>query len=295
MGGKPEQGNGPCLLITGVKPDQKEGPLGYKALTGLTLGQLHQLAVLAREEIGSLTKPGAKRPPAVNLFHSVVLVVALMRRNLVQEAAGEIFGCSQSTVSRRWDLLRPVIGKVLASFVPDPAGVLGRAGTALVDGTVCPTWDWKAVPGLFSGKAGYAGMNVQVAAALNGDVAAIGPLPVHGARHDAYAFGASGLKALLEKSRPENDTVADLGYTGVCGIGTVPFKRVSGGELKGWQRGFNAGLSKIRSAAGHAIAKVKCWRMLSEEGGRYRCPIGKYESMLAAVTGLFFFAQYFNA
>jgi len=33
-------------------------------------------------------------------------------------------------------------------------------------------------------------------------------------------------------------------------------------------------LSKIRSAVEHAVAKVKCWRMLSEEGGRYRCPIG---------------------
>jgi hypothetical protein len=47
-------------------------------------------------------------------------------------------------------------------------------------------------------------------------------------------------------------------------------------------------LSKIRSAAGHAVAKVKCWRMLSEEGSRYRCPAGKYESTLAAVTGLIF-------
>jgi hypothetical protein len=34
--------------------------------------------------------------------------------------------------------------------------------------------------------------------------------------------------------------------------------------------------------------------MLSEEGGRYRCPIDKYESMLAAVTGLYFFALYSN-
>jgi len=34
--------------------------------------------------------------------------------------------------------------------------------------------------------------------------------------------------------------------------------------------------------------------MLSEEGGRYRCPISKYESMLTAITGLLFFAQYTN-
>ncbi len=197
-------------------------------------------------------------------------------------------------MSRRWDLLRPVIGKVLSSFVPDPVQVLGRGGTGLVDGTVCPTWDWKAVPDLFSGKAGYAGMNVQIAAALNGDVAAIGPVPVHGARNDAYAFGASGLKALLENSRGKDSTAADLGYAGVSGIGIVPFKRVSGGELKDWQREFNTVHGKMRSAVEHAVAKVKTWRMLSEEGCRYRCPLGKYESMLAAVTGLFFFAQYGN-
>jgi hypothetical protein len=268
--------------------------LEYKALTGLSWGQLTRLNIMVLGEIGSLAKPGAKKPPAIGLFRSVVMVVALMRRNLVQAAAGEIFGCSQPTVSRRWDLLRPVIGKVLSSFIPDPVQVLGRGGTALVDGSVCPVWDWDAIPDLFSGKAGYAGMNVQIAASLNGDVAAIGPVPVHGARHDAYAFGASGLKAILENSRETDDTAADLGYIGVSGIGIVPFKRARRRELKDWQREFNATLSRIRSAVEHAIAKVKCWRMLSEEGGRYRCPIGKYESMLAAVTGLFFFAQYSN-
>lgn len=264
----------------------------YKAFTGLSPGQLTRLSIMVTAEIGSLARPGAKKPPAVSLFHSIVMVVALMRRNLVQEVAGEIFGCSQPTVSRRWDLLRPVIGKVLASFIPDPAQVLGRRGTALVDGSVCPTWDWNAIPDLFSGKAGYAGMNVQIAATLNGDVAAIGPMPVHGARHDAYAFEVSGLKKMLENSRDKDDVAADLGYIGVDGIGIVPFKRVKGRELKDWQREFNADVSKIRSAVEHAIAKVKCWRMLSEEGGRYRCPIGKYESMLAAVTGLYFFVQY---
>lgn len=106
------------------------------------------------EEIGSLARPGAKKPSTVGLFDSVVMVVALMRRNLVQAAADEIFGCSQPTVSRRWDLLRPVIGKVLASFIPDPVQVLGRRGTPLVDGIVCPTWDWSAVPDLFPGKPG---------------------------------------------------------------------------------------------------------------------------------------------
>ena len=37
-------------------------------------------------------------------------------------------------------------------------------------------------------------MNLQIAATLSGRIAAIGPIPVHGARHDARAFAASGLR-----------------------------------------------------------------------------------------------------
>ena len=42
------------------------------------------------------------------------------RANITQAMAGDVLGCSQATVSRRWDLLCPVIGHVLASSVPDP-------------------------------------------------------------------------------------------------------------------------------------------------------------------------------
>jgi len=190
-------------------------------------------------------------------------------------------------VSRRWDLLRPLIAQVLAEFVAHPSEVVG-AGTVLVDGTICPTWDWRHIPDLFSAKAGYAGMNIQIAATLGGRLAAVGPIPVHGARHDAHAFAASGLTAALATM----PAAADLGYVGVEGIEIVPFKRPPGGDLNTTQAEFNTALSKIRAAVEHAIAHLKTWRMLSEEGGRYRAPIQKYQSMLQAVIGLFFFAAY---
>ena len=110
--------------------------------TGLTWGQLTRLSIMVVAKSTPSPSLSAKKPQAVDLFRSVVLVVALMRRDIVQAAAANMFKCSQPTVSRRWDLLRPVIGRALASFVPDPAQVLGRGGTALVDGTVSPTWDW---------------------------------------------------------------------------------------------------------------------------------------------------------
>jgi hypothetical protein len=262
-----------------------EKPLRYEAMTGLTGGQLAELTARVRQIVGGLTSAG--RPYGLGLFRSVAMVVSLMRKNLTQELAGAIFGVSQPTVSRRWDLLRPAIGEALAEFVPDPHQLIGQ-GTALVDGTVCPTWDWRAVPDLYSGKAGYPGMNLQVAATLDGRLAAVGATPVHGARHDAHAYPASGLAQALA----DLHTVADLGYLGVDGIDLAPIRKPAGGELHHADAEFNTHLSRIRAPVEHAIAHLKTWRMLSEEGGRYRPPIEKYASMLKAVIGLFFFSTY---
>jgi DDE superfamily endonuclease len=264
----------------------EEGPLNLDALTGLSSGQRLMLYGRCHMLIGQVAKPGG-RPPVIDLYRSIMLVVCLMRKNGTQEFTGAIFGASQSTVSRRWDLLRPIIARAVASFIPRPCEVLG-AGTALVDGTITPTWNWKHIPDLYSTKAGYAGMNVQVAANLYGDIAAVGPHAVHGARHDAYAFEASGLKEMLA------DTLAagDLGYVGVAGIGTTPIKRAAGCDLRTCDEEFNTEFNGIRAAIERAVATLKTWRMLSQEGGRYRAPIEKFEETLRAITGLLFFKAF---
>ncbi len=81
-------------------------------------------------------------------------------------------------------------------------------------------------------------MNIQIAATLSGRLAAVGPIPVHGARHDAHAFAASDLKTVLA----DLPTVADLGYVGVEGIELVPVKRSPGGDLTTSKAEFNTGL-----------------------------------------------------
>jgi hypothetical protein len=58
---------------------------------------------------------------------------------------------------------------------------------------------------------------------------------VHGARHDAHAFAASGLKDLLSGV----DAAADVGYIGVDGIHIVPFRTPPGGCLDECQAAFN--------------------------------------------------------
>jgi hypothetical protein len=75
--------------------------------------------------IGQVAKPGG-RPPAIDLYRSVMMVVCLMRKNGTQEFPGAVFGVSQSTVGRRWDLLRPVILRAVASFIPYARGTRCR-------------------------------------------------------------------------------------------------------------------------------------------------------------------------
>ena len=261
----------------------------YEVLTGLRHEQLQELSLRILGRAGDVVRAGG-RPAAIGLLGSVAMVVTLMRKNITQEVAGALFGVSQATVSRRWDLLRPLIADVLAGLVLCPREIAGK-GTLLVDGTVCPVWDWSAIPGLFSGKAGYPGMNVQIAATMAGDLAAVGPVPVRGARHDAHAFEASGLKDLIAGM----DAAADLGYTGVDGIVIVPFRTPPGGKLHDSKTAFNTGLSAIRAAVERAIAHLKTWRMLSEEGGRFRPPLAKFQSALTAIIGLFFFSNYYEA
>jgi DDE superfamily endonuclease len=254
----------------------------HEAITGLAGEQVDEVVARVTRHLGTdqLARPGG-RPSALGLYGSVVLVIHLIRRNPVQAVAAEFFGVSQSTVSRRWDLLRPIIATALTDLIPHPRAII-RGGTALVDGTMCPTWDWNEPGGLFSKKAGYPGMNVQIACDLDGELAAIGPVPVPGARHDAYAFAASGLRDLMDGI----DIVADLGYIGVEGIDLVPIRRRPGQELHEKAKQDNRVLSSIRAAVERAVAHVKTWRMLSEEGGRFRPPIEKFPEMLAAVWGL---------
>src|SRR5947199_8658847 len=125
-------------------------------------------------------------------------------------------------------------------------------------------------------------MNIQIAATLSGRLVAVGATPVHGARHDAHAFAASGLAVLLA----ETPTVADLGYVGVEGIDIVPVKRLPGDELTTSQAEFNTALSKIRAAVEPAIAHLKTWHMVSKDGGRYRAPIETHQREPKPVTGL---------
>jgi hypothetical protein len=73
----------------------------------------------------------------------------LIHTYLTQERAGEVFGVSQVTVSRRGDLTRPAVGAALAPLVLHTRELAGQR-TVLADGTIAPTWNWGAIPHLYA-------------------------------------------------------------------------------------------------------------------------------------------------
>lgn len=179
--------------------------------------------------------------------------------------------------------MRSILAVVLEDLVEPARRRIGQFGTALEEGTICPTWDWKKVLDLYSAKAGCPGINVQLACDLDGRIAGIGPIPVPGACHDFFAYGASGLKDMLAGLH----TQADLGYIGVEGIDLVPIRRRPGQTtLDPYDTPYNIGMAQIRAAVERAVAHLKTWRILSEEGGRFRPPIEKFAETLAAIVGL---------
>lgn len=248
----------------------------FENMCGLSRLQLEDLVAGVGRELHGL-RIDAATLVSVGLYRSVAMVVALMRQNLTQQTAADIFGVSQATVSRRWNLLRDPIGDALACHVPDVARY-GRS-TVLVDGTLVPTWDWAHRNDLFSGKRHDHGFNLQVATSLDGRLVAVG-VPVPGARHDAHAYFASGLAESLAGVH----VAADLGYVGLNML--CPNRRPAGYDLNDHDRGFNTQLSAIRAAVEHGISWLKNWKMLS---GRYRGPLDKIESVIRTITHLHYY------
>jgi hypothetical protein len=258
-----------------------ERPLRLQVTTGLDSEQLTELVARIHQRLGG-EYASRGRPFALGLFRSVAMVLALLRQNIVQQVAAEMFGVSQSTVSRRWDALREVIEAVLADFVLSPAEIAGTS-TVLVDGTLVPTWDWRHRHDLFSGKHHDTGFNLQIAATLGGDLVAVGA-PVPGSRHDAYCWQAGGLAQRLAGM----DRLADLGYVGVEML--TGHKKPPGGELTDNQKQVNTDLSGIRAAVERAIAHLKNWKILSS---RYRGPLDKFPSVVRTIVALAFFKSYY--
>ncbi len=131
---------------------------------------------------------------------------------------------------------------------------------------------------MYSDKHQEPGFNIQVAASIAGDLAAVGD-PIPGTRHDAYAFTASGLAEAIAG----HDTLGDKGYQGHATI--HPIRKLPKAELTGHDQRFNASVSSIRAAVERANAHLQNWKILAT---RFRPPLKKFPATLRAIVGLSF-------
>lgn len=250
-------------------------------MTGLRGDQVAELVGAVFDLIGGAWQPVRGRRRVLGLYRAVVLTLFLMRRNESQAVAGELFGCSQSTVSRTVRRLRPLLNAVTADFAGQVRRQAKRSAV-LVDGFLAPTGNRAGVPDLFSGKRHAAGLNIQAVSDLAGRLVDTG-LPVPGARHDSKALTESGIADRwanhLKPGGP--GMLADLGYLGTAAItGT---RKPRGGELSDVRRACNQAINSTRAAVERAIAHLVNWKIL-DTGWRGR--LTDFPEVLRTVTGL---------
>jgi hypothetical protein len=249
----------------------------YQSTTGLDSEQITELVGRVHVVLGEKSSR-LGRPPVLGLYRQVVLVLAIMRQNITQSTAGDLFGVSQTTVSRVWRRLRPVLELVTAHHRPQVAEAFCKR-TVLVDGTDVPTGNRAGGKPNYSGKRHRQGLSVQIAADLSGNLLAVSD-PVAGAWGDRRAIAEIGWEDLLGATT----WVADLAYQGTSAI--TPLKRRPGKELREDQTARNRVIRGMRAAVERAIAHLKNWKMLAKG---YRGLLTELPSVITTITNLEFY------
>jgi DDE superfamily endonuclease/Helix-turn-helix of DDE superfamily endonuclease len=250
-------------------------------MTGLRGDQVADLVGAVFDVLGGVWHPIRGRRRVLGLYRAVVLTLFLMRRNESQAVAAELFGCSQSTVSRAVRRLRPLLRQVTADFAGQVRRQAKRSAV-LVDGFLALTGNRTGIPELYSGKRHTSGLNIQAVSDLAGRLVDTG-LPVPGARHDSKALTESGIADRwanhLKPGGP--GMLADLGYLGTAAItGT---RKPRGAELGDVRRACNQTINSARAAVERAIAHLVNWKVL-DTGWRGR--LTDFPELLRTVTGL---------
>ena len=250
--------------------------VGVYHTTGFSRDQITDLCELVHQA----AKDEGTRfwPPILGLFKSVMVALTYLRRNRVQAELAETFGVSQSTISRAVTGLTPVLGAVLADYVPT-AEDLDETTQYVVDGTLLPCWTWASHRGLYSGKNKKTGMNVQAACTVSGQLDGISDA-VEGSRHDTHCLNESGVLVTFD---PAN-WIGDKGYIGNDML--TPIRKPAHRELFDWEKEFNQQINKIRSVIERVIADLKTWRILHTD---YRRPFATFAQTISTVIALHFY------
>lgn len=260
--------------------DPPRRPPRLQHCTGLDDEQLADLTARVNTAIGPW-QPATGRRKALGLYMAVVTVLFYLRRNNSQQVEGELFGCSQSTVSRYVTFLEPVIELALAAVAAEARTDRERS-TLIVDGFLVPTGNRPGRKDLYSGKRHASGANVQAVADLRGHLVDLGD-PLIGSMHDAKALGESGIaKTYATHLDPEGPGL--LGDKAYVGTGTITaVKKPDYRPLTPAEGWYNRQINRRRAAVERAIAHTVNWKILDTG---YRRPLHRMNRTLRCVLTL---------
>jgi hypothetical protein len=219
--------------------------------TGLEPGQFRKLVrvVAARGGEGIADgRPG--RQWRLDLADRVLLVATYWRTNLTMRQIGPLFGVSHSAAYRVIDSIGPLLALA-------PVRTRRADAVVIVDGTLVPTRDHRvAAP---SKNYRYS-TNVQVAIDADTRLVIATSDPHPGNRNDCTVYRDSGMQQELA-GRP---VMADGGYQGHSDV-IMPYRKPrGGGDLPEWKEELNAEHRKVRARVEHALARMKCWKILRD-------------------------------
>jgi DDE superfamily endonuclease/Helix-turn-helix of DDE superfamily endonuclease len=251
-----------------------------ESTTGLPVDLLEELIRRVEEAAGPgrvVVAENGGRPRQFSVREKVLVGLILLRQNLPQPVLAAFLGVSQSTVSRAWRWVFPLLFDALVAHEMSlEEAVDGRV--TLIDGTDVPTGNRIDGQGNYSGKRRRQGLNIQVAADLLGRLLAVS-VPVPGSRHDRAALELTGWEKILDNS--ESGWIADLGYLGTSAVTSQ--KKSKHRPLSSDRENYNRQVSGMRSAVERCIAHLKNWKMIATG---YRGKLSELATIIRIVTRL---------
>lgn len=252
-------------------------------MSGLSYEQLDELTALAEDFLEEPWDKETGRPKNLDLRDALIVTCGYMRNNITEEVWAEIFGVSQSCISRYIKCLTPVIADAMKDERPtaEEAAEAACGAITLVDGTLWPCWSWSGAKDLWAGKYKTTGHGSLVIANYDGDILYVSD-PVTGNRHDMGKLSDSESEKILKAA---GGVFGDKGFIGTDYI-TTPIRKPEHRELYIREKEYNAEVSSHRAPIERAVAQLKTWRILFTD---YRRPLESFRDSFNAAIGLYFF------
>ena len=257
-------------------------------MSGLSEEQIDELERRVALLLRNPWDKAAGRPRGLTFREALIVTCGYLRQNIIEEVWADIFGVSQSTISRCITLLTPLVKRATDRGRPTKTAAKRalKGAIALVDGTLWPCWSWRGKKKLWSGKHKTTGHGSLVITNLQGRVVYISD-PVTGNQHDMRKLKESAAEKILKKA---SGVFGDKGFIGTSYI-TTPIRKPKSRKLLDWEKEWNRQVSSLRAPVERAIADLKTWRALFTD---YRRPLDTFETSYYAAVGLYFFKASFE-